>query len=203
MSHLILIYQLRENPYQIIAGLEASFLRKTEIPADISDEFKSGYINYFTLKEFIYNHPSFKKSCLKISHPHKKYASIIVPVFYDYLLLKNEYSNSMKVVYKMLDNIRFSLVDDNYKMSFKVKKIITMYFNKNLIYNINTLAGLKEYITVMSKMNSFPINFSDSINTFVENYESFKEDFICIMNDLEIFKRDKLNIQHEEYSMVE
>jgi len=203
MSHLILLYQLRENPPQLIGALEASFSKKMDISDDASNDIKPGYKKFFMLKEFIHNHPSFKNSCMRISHPYKKYATIIIPVFYDHLLFKNEFLNSSNELSQMLENIRLSIDKNDCNLRFKVKKIATLYFNNNLIYNINTLAGLREYITLMSKHNLFPITFSDSISNFVEHYENFKDDFITIMNDLEAYKNQNLKFQNAEYSMLE
>ncbi len=123
------------------------------------------------------NHPVFLKSVERLRPNYRKYAGVIVDIFYDHFLAKNwkEYSEKPLEQYSgevhslMLKNI----------LLFPAKSIMFLRYamRTNRLVSYGTLDGIGEVLYGMSRRTTFKSNMELAIKDLKEHYPLFEKEF--------------------------
>ncbi len=77
-----------EAPHLIVGGVAGDWI-KGHLPAGLPDDLARGVALHRAIDHFAETHPAFCRSRSRVSPVRRRYAGVLVDVFYDHLLAKN------------------------------------------------------------------------------------------------------------------
>lgn len=139
------------------------------------------------------NHPVFLKSVIRLRPKYRKYAGVIVDIFYDHFLAKNwkEYSDKPLEQYAsevhalMLKNI----------LHFPERSIMFLKYamRTNRMVSYATLQGIEETLYGMSRRTTFKSNMELSLDDLKENYPLFENEFREFFEEARMYVKEWIN----------
>lgn len=89
MNFLAHLYLSFDEPALLIGNFITDFMKKPKEIAALAPEIRQGVALHHHIDRFTDTHPNVLDSKRRLYDRHGKYASVIVDIFYDYLLSKN------------------------------------------------------------------------------------------------------------------
>ena len=155
----------------------------------IADHVKGNSINKFSagIKNGIYfhreidaftdNHPIFIQSKNRLAGNYRKYAGVIVDMFYDHFLSANwaDYSNERletftKRMYKIILK-RFLILPS------KTKRILPFMAKDNWLMAYGTTEGIHRALSGMAKRTPFESGMENAVEDLKKDYKIYKGEF--------------------------
>lgn len=183
MNYLAHLYLAEDSPKSLLGNLLGDFIKGRSIDA-YCDEIKKGIQLHQRVDRYTDLHPVFHESKRLISPVNRRYAGIIIDIFYDHFLAKNWLSYSSipleeftRNVYKILHTYEAILPDS-------LKRVLPNITRRNLLMSYAELQGMKvvlERISVRLKRENHLVSALDDLTA---NYERFESDFSLFFPDL-------------------
>ena len=195
MNFLAHLY-LSGNDEQLMIGNFIADSVKGSLFKNYPEGIAKGIKLHRAIDFFSDNHPVFLKSVERLRPNYRKYAGVIVDIFYDHFLAKNwnEYSEisleeyAGKVYSLMLKNIL--------QMPNKAIMFLKYAIRTNVLVSYETLDGIGEVLHGMSRRTIFKSNMEFSITDLKENYPLFENEFELFFVDLKKFAKEWKSTAH-------
>ena len=153
----------------------------------VNPDIKEGIDLHKRIDSFTDNHPIVRKSRERLYYAHSKYSSVIVDVWYDYLLAKNwtlytdeSLDNFVERMYAIL----FRRLDDLPK---KLQNSLPYMVQDNFLMKYTNLFGMTEVFRRLRKRFSRPEYLNDVVKTFLVEEENLNNDFNQFFPELKEF----------------
>ncbi len=88
MNFLAHLFLSEHDDFLLVGNFLADFLRKEELDA-MDPRIVDGVMLHRRIDHFTDNHPQVRQSIRRLYPYHRKYASVLVDIFYDYFLARN------------------------------------------------------------------------------------------------------------------
>lgn len=183
MNYLAHLYLAEDIPESILGNLLGDFVKGQGAKA-YCDEIKRGIQLHQKVDIYTDSHPVFRESKRLISSVNRRYAGIIVDVFYDHFLAKNwlNYSsitlqNFTLKVYKILQNNEAILPES-------LKKSLENIISRNLLMSYAEIKGINFALQRISVRLKRKNSLGCASEELTENYELFEADFKRFFPDL-------------------
>jgi acyl carrier protein phosphodiesterase len=141
-------------------------------PGIISGVKLHRFIDYFTDQ-----HPLVEQSKARLRVKFRKYAGVIVDVFYDHFLAKNFEKFSNTNLLPFTENIYKTLMDDFSSYPEKIQFMLPYMIKDNWLYNYRKLEGIQMALEGLSRRTSFHSNMENATEELFNNYELFENEF--------------------------
>jgi acyl carrier protein phosphodiesterase len=185
LAHFFLAF---DEPDLMVGNFLADFLNKRQTEL-LSESVQKGILLHRSIDTFTDNHPEVKKSVQKLRPRHRKYAPVIVDVFYDYFLHRNweQFSGTSKndfsqKVYAALQDYYPHFPDF---LQHRVKEMV----DAEWLDSYGTLDGLSYTFLRMRARTSHPEWLDGAIDSLQALTPVLEADFVTFFPDL---------IQHAE-----
>ncbi|HEY0029804.1 MAG TPA: ACP phosphodiesterase [Bacteroidia bacterium] len=158
---------------------------------DFPEEIKKGIILHRNIDTFTDTHPIVEESKSRLRQKYKKYAGVIVDVYYDHYLAANwnDYSEISldeytKTIYVLIDQ---------HKHTFPLKsQQFTHYMlEHNILSAYARLEGIERVLEGMSRRTTFQSNMEYAIADLKEHYHLFENEFRLFFPELKQFVGSK------------
>lgn len=196
MNFLAHIY-LSGNDEEIIIGNFIADHVKGNGTKKFSTKIQAGIKLHREIDEFTDSHPEFLKSKKRLSDPYRKYAGVVVDMYYDHFLSANwsDYSN------EDLDSYTrriFKLISKKYLiLPLKTQQILPFMISSNWLKAYGTFEGLNRALSGMARRTPFDSGMENAIEDLKNDYAKYKEEFTSFFPQIIEFaatKRKKLKI---------
>lgn len=186
MNFLSHLYLSGESEGLIIGNFIADSIKGSAFNT-FPEEIQKGIILHRKIDTFTDAHPIVEISKNRLRPKYKKYASVIVDIYYDHYLAINWNTYSETSLKDYTQNV-YSLIE-KHKHTFPIKsQLFTKYmFEYDILSAYAHLEGIERVLNGMSRRASFVSNMEHSIHDLKEHYPLFENEFKEFFPELQKF----------------
>lgn len=193
MNFLSHLYLSGDSEGLLIGNFIADSVKGSDL-MKYPQEVQKGIILHRKIDTYTDAHPIVEESKKRLRERYKKYASVIVDVYYDHYLAAN-WNNYSTVGLDEYAQQVYKLIHVN-KEHLPLKSAM---FNQYMIeYNILVayarLEGIEQVLQGMSRRASFESNMQHAIHDLKEHYELFGKEFEQFFPELQQFVNTQIEI---------
>lgn len=186
MNFLSHLYLSGESEGLIIGNFIADSVKGSTFNT-FPEEIQKGIILHRKIDTFTDAHPIVEISKNRLRPKYKKYASVIIDIYYDHYLAINWDTYSQTPLKEYTQNV-YSLIE-KHKHTFPIKsQLFTKYmFEYDILSAYAHLEGIEKVLNGMSRRASFVSNMEHSIHDLKEHYPLFENEFKEFFPELQKF----------------
>lgn len=194
MNFLSHLYLSGESEGLIIGNFIADSVKGSSI-YNFSEEVQKGILLHRKIDTFTDAHPIVETSKERLRSKYRKYASVIVDIYYDHYLAANWETYSNLSLHLYTQNI-YSIIEQN-KHTFPLKsQLFTKYMLEyNILSAYANLDGIDRVLKGMSRRASFVSNMEHAIHDLKEHYPLFEQEFKSFFPELQQFVNTEIEIR--------
>jgi acyl carrier protein phosphodiesterase len=136
------------------------------------------------------NHPVFLKSVERLRPNYRKYAGVIVDIFYDHFLAKNWSNYSEMSIEEYSGKVHFLMLKNVLQMPNRAIIFLKYAIRTNVLVTYSTLDGIGEVLYGMSKRTVFKSNMELAGEDLKEYYPEFENEFKFFFEDMKKFVKE-------------
>jgi len=157
-------------------------------------EIQKGILLHRKIDTFTDTHPIVEESKKRLRPKYRKYASVIVDIFYDHYLAANWNDFSEEKLSDYTERI-YVLIQKNHFLLPSGSVHFTKYMIKyNILEAYSRLEGIEQVLAGMSQRATFVSNMEHSIVDLKEYYELFEDEFKRFFPELKQFVNAQIEI---------
>ncbi len=198
MNFLAHVFLSGNNEKLILGNLIADAVKGKMIDA-FDDQIKNGIILHRLIDSYTDSHIVVRQSKSRLESTYKKYAAVIVDIFYDHFLAanfhlfsQNSLSYTAHTAYKVLIK-NFDILPP------KSKRILPFMATQNWLEGYADLNDLQRVFNGMSRRASFVSGMENAISDLVKNYHDYENEFFIFFPDLVLYSKMQQNILQNTY----
>ena len=138
------------------------------------------------------NHPVFLQSVIRLRPKYRKYAGVIVDIFYDHFLAKNWKDYSEKPLEQYANEVHALMLKNIFHFPERSIMFLKYAMRTNRMVSYATLNGIGETLYGMSRRTTFKSNMELSLNDLEESYLLFEKEFNDFFVDAREFVKEWL-----------
>ena len=150
------------------------------------EEIRSGIILHRAIDHFTDHHPIVAQSKLRLRNEFRKYAPVIVDVFYDHFLARDwekyhhlPLADYTKNIYQLLED-HASILPDRTKYMLNYMKV------QNWLLGYAQLEGMEKALNGLSRRTTFESKMEFAHIALRENYNDFDKEFTEFFQELRL-----------------
>ena len=160
-----------------------------------SPEIKKGILLHRKIDTFTDSHPIVEQSKQRLRQRYKKYAGVIVDIYYDHYLASNCRLYSNEELQQFTLNI-YRIIKNNYSVLPEKSAHFTKFMlQHNILFAYSKLEGIEKVLYGMSRRASFQSNMEYAIKDLKEHYSAFENEFRIFFPELQEFVKNEIEIE--------
>ncbi|MBD1882617.1 DUF479 domain-containing protein [Microcoleus sp. FACHB-45] len=183
MNYLAHLFLSEGTPESLIGNLLGDFVKGTALNL-YPEEIRKGIDLHRKVDSYTDSHPIVRSSKSLVSSQRRRFAGVLIDVFYDHFLAKNwlEYSeiplrDFSQDVYKILQDNRDILPDS-------LQRVLPTIIARDLLSSYQEIAEIGITLTRMSARLKRTNNLASGIEDLTANYQRLESDFRDFFPDL-------------------
>ena len=186
MNWLAHVFLSKPNLDFQLGNLLTDRLTLSELQGHTPD-FQAGVKCHRAIDKFTDSHPVVTKSKARLFPKYRHFSSVLIDVYYDYILVKNweQYTNTPYRAY--VDQFYKNLESHNLDLSPKGQTLlenIVLYDILGRYDKIEAVTKALERISMRLKKKKY-LDFTDGASSLMEHYEAFEEEFLQFFPELQ------------------
>lgn len=186
MNFLAHLY-LSGNDEQLMIGNFIADSVKGSAYQKFPEGIKKGILLHRAIDFYSDNHSVFLKSVERLRPNYRKYAGVIVDIFYDHFLAKNWRSYSDKPLQQYASEVHSLMLKNVLHFPEKSLMFLRYAFRTNLLVSYASTEGIGEVLYGMSRRTTFKSNMELAKKDLLENYSEFEKEFEIFFEDAQQF----------------
>lgn len=184
MNFLAHLY-LSGNDDQLMIGNFIADSVKGSKYKDYPEGIAKGILLHRAIDFFSDNHPVFLKSVERLRPGYRKYAGVIVDIFYDHFLAKNWRQYSDVPLEEYAEKVHSLMLKNILHMPARALMFLKYAIKTNRLVTYGTLDGIEDVLTGMSRRMQFKSNMELAGKDLKEHYLLFENEFTVFFEDAE------------------
>lgn len=183
MNFLAHMFLTRHDKHLTVGNYVADFIRNRDLVM-FPKKVVKGIMLHRHIDHYTDNHPEVLKSTRKLRKRHKKYAPVVIDVFYDYILSKNwdTFANIDKRTFA--DGIYEALNEYSHMFPVHLQDITERMISDDFLLQYGKKKGMKKTFMRIGKRAKFNSNFATAFDDLEEGYETINSGFLKFFPDL-------------------
>jgi acyl carrier protein phosphodiesterase len=160
-------------------------------------EVQKGILLHRLIDSYTDSHPVVEESKKRLRIKYKKYASVIVDIYYDHYLAANwnNYSETDLAAYA---NKIYSLIKKNQEMlPVKAAHFAKYMLRNNILEAYAAISGIEQVLQGMASRACFESNMEFAAEDLQEFYDLFEKEFTAFFKDLQEYVKMQLPLLGE------
>lgn len=193
LAHLFLSF---EDP-DLITGNFLGDMSSNQAVKAYPERIKKGIFLHRKIDTFTDAHPEVLKGVRRLYGSHSKYASVLIDVYYDYLLTLNWEQYSEVSLQDFADNVYEALLLNKEMMSDRIKRSLDGMVSGNWLISYSTLDGIEYAISRLARRVSKPELLEGAMDSLQENLELLNEEFNRFFPEVVAYVREEIELMKE------
>lgn len=178
-----------EDPALIVGGVAGDWVKGT-LPGVLPPDLARGVALHRAIDHYAESHPAFRRSRARVSQPRKRYAGILVDIFYDHLLaldwenvhhrLLQDYSAT---VYRMIA----ARLDE---LPPGAHHALSLMAREDWLSSYATIEGIADVLVRMSRRARQPNPLAQGEEEYLADAAGYAEDYRAWLPDVTMFCRE-------------
>lgn len=180
-----------DAPALVVGGVVGDWI-KGPLPAGLPEDLARGVALHRAIDSFAETHPAFCASRARMSAGRRRYAGVLVDIFYDHLLARDwaryredELGGYCAVVYRQIAERRHHLPESAHQA-------IELMAREDWLQSYTGLEGIADVLARMSRRARQPNPLAGGEVEFIAAAEGFERDFCEWLPDAQRFVADWL-----------
>lgn len=177
MNYLAHIYLSDNNNESILGNFLGDFVNKS-LENNFEYSIKSGIFMHRKLDSFTDSNPVFLESKKRISSLNRRFAGVLIDMFYDHFLAKNWSEYSLISLEEYADNFYSILKRFSYCLPDKLTTRMPLMIEENWLVSYREINGIKKSLERISwRFSKSKHPLLNPVDELIRNYESLELDF--------------------------
>jgi len=186
LNYLAHLFLAGTDPEMILGNFIADHVKGSDI-LKYSENIRKGISMHRAIDTFTDQHPIVKQSIARLRADFRKYAGVIVDMYYDHYLSAHwdEYSDQnlhdfTKTRYNILNTFQSILPERSARLLFYMEK-------QNWLLSYGSFDGLQQAFIGMSRRTTFESNMELAVVNLKAGYPEFRQEFRQFFPDLQSY----------------
>jgi acyl carrier protein phosphodiesterase len=192
MNFLSHLYLAGNSDGLIIGNFIADSVKGSDFNT-FSKEIQQGILLHRKIDTFTDAHPVVEQSKQRLREKYRKYAGVIVDIYYDHYLAI-DWNTYSPVSLEVFTESIYTLVQNNQAI-LPVKSVqFTRYMlEHNILYGYSKLEGIERVLKGMARRTTFESNMEHAIHDLREHFSLFENEFKQFFPELQQFVAEEIN----------
>jgi acyl carrier protein phosphodiesterase len=193
MNYLAHLFLAGSDPEMILGNFIADHVKGSEI-LKYSEKIRTGILMHRAIDTFTDQHPIVKQSIVRLRADFRKYAGVIVDMYYDHYLSAHwdDYSvqdllGFTKTRYDILNKFQSILPERSARLLFFMEK-------QNWLLSYGSFDGMQQAFYGMSRRTTFESNMELAVDNLKAGYPEFHQEFREFFPDLQSFVQNNFEV---------
>lgn len=175
-----------DAPALIVGGVIGDWI-KGPLPGALPDDLAKGVALHRAIDSFSESHPAFRRSRSRVSLARRRYAGVLVDVFYDHLLARNWAAISHRPLDEYCEAV-YRLIKDRLKeLPASSHTALTLMANEDWLTSYAQIEGIADVLARMSRRARQPNSLANGEHEFLADVDGFTGDFYSWLDDAREF----------------
>jgi acyl carrier protein phosphodiesterase len=125
---------------------------------------------------------------------YRKYAGVVVDVFFDHFLARYWATFSPFPLKGFTRKFYYQMVLRYRELPKRVRNVLPLLIQSNRLYSYHKVEGVEQALQIMSRVTSLPNRTEFAIETLMYNYSFIRDQFLIFFPDLIDFVKEEYNI---------
>lgn len=186
LNYLAHLFLAGTDPEMILGNFIADHVKGSDV-LKYSENVQKGISMHRAIDTFTDQHPIVKQSILRLRADFRKYAGVVVDMYYDHYLSAqwNEYSDQnlhdfTKTRYEILNTFQPILPERSARLLFYMEK-------QNWLLAYSNFDGMQQAFNGMSRRTTFESNMELAVVNLKAGYQEFRQEFMQFFPELQLF----------------
>ncbi len=177
-----------DAPALIVGGVVGDWI-KGPLPAALPDDLARGVSLHRAIDHFAESHPAFNRSRSRVSAERRRYAGVLVDVFYDHLLACNWADMDQGALNEYCDRV-YGLIHDRLNdLPISAHPALELMAKENWLSSYARIDGIADVLARMSRRARQPNPLTHGEKELVADVDGFAGDFHAWLDDAREFSR--------------
>jgi len=155
---------------------------------------QQGIILHRAIDTFTDTHEIVEQSKQRLREKYKKYASVIIDIYYDHFLAKNWTDYSEQHLPEFTQHIYKIILQNKQVLPPKSAMFSEYMLRYNILENYGKLEGIERVLLGMSRRTTFTSNMEHAIHDLEEHFDAFEKEFKLFFPELKSFVKSKIEM---------
>lgn len=187
MNYLAHFYLSKDNKNLILGNLLADSMNgRLDSPqyAVFNQEIIKGIKLHREIDRFTDNHPIVRQSIHRLQPKYRKYAGVVVDMYYDHLLARN-WNKFSNIPLELYSARVYSIFEQNKDIiPFKMNRLVHSMSSRDWLSNYRFEENLNWAFAGLAKRAKFESNMENALEDLMENYQEFFNEFMIFFPEI-------------------
>jgi acyl carrier protein phosphodiesterase len=178
-----------EAPALIVGGVAGDWI-KGNLPAGLPDDLARGVALHRAIDHFAESHPAFCRSRNRVSPARRRYAGVLVDVFYDHLLARNWSAMHGQPLQEYCESVYGLIRERLDDLPASARPGLELMAKEDWLTSYAQIEGIADVLARMSRRARQPNPLMHGEQEFLADADGFAEDFYGWLADTREFCRE-------------
>ena len=154
------------------------------------DGIRKGILLHRAIDHYSDNHPVFLQSVERLRPRYRKYAGVIVDMYYDHFLARYWHEFSEMPLNEFADRVQKLMLKNSFLLPEKSLMFLKYATRTNRLISYATFEGMGEAFYGMSRRTTFRSNMEFAVEDLKLHYDDFENEFRKFFAEATIFVKD-------------
>lgn len=183
MNYLGHLYLAEDNPASLVGNFLGDFVKGT-IRADLPDAIRYGIALHRKVDGFTDSHEIVRASLRRITPARRRFAGIMMDMFYDHFLAKNWQQFSQVPLQQFSENVYGALLQHHTLLPDRLKRMLPYLIAENWLVSYREIASIDRALNRLSSRFKRENPLLNSAEELEANYNELESDFHQFFPDL-------------------
>ena len=188
MNFLAHAYLSSADPELVVGGVIGDWI-KGPLPGTLHAELVKGVALHRAIDSFAERHPAFRASRARVSPARRRYAGVLVDIFYDHLLALNWSNHHEQPLDAFSASVYGQIAGRMHLIPENAHRAMTFMAAEDWFVSYAGLDGIATVLTRMSRRARQPNPLAGGEQEFIAHAEGFADDFAEWVEDAQQFAR--------------
>lgn len=165
-----------DDPALIVGGVIGDWI-KGSLPGELPDDLAKGVALHRAIDSFAESQPAFRRSRSRVSGFRRRYAGVLVDVFYDHLLARNWAAVHHRPLDEYCDAVYQSIKVRLDELPISSRPGLTLMAKEDWLTSYAQIEGIADVLARMSRRARQPNPLTNGEDEFLADVEGFTIDF--------------------------
>lgn len=177
-----------DAPALIVGGVVGDWI-KGPLPGVLPDDLAKGVALHRAIDSFSESHPAFRRSRSRVSPGRRRYAGVLVDVFYDHLLARNWAAISDRPLDEYCEAVYRLIRGRLHELPASSHTALALMANEDWLTSYAKIEGIADVLARMSRRARQPNPLANGELEFLADVDGFTGDFYSWLDDTREFCR--------------
>lgn len=182
-----------DAPALIVGGVVGDWIKGT-LPGTLPHDLAKGVALHRAIDEHAESHPAFCRSRTRVSPVRRRYAGVLVDVFYDHLLAKNWAALHHRPLDEYCDAIYRLIRDRLHDLPIASHPALNLMAQENWLTSYAQIDEIADVLARMSRRARQPNPLANGEHEFLADVDGFTGDFYEWLADTKVFCQQWKNL---------